>query len=952
MKLFHWKYLLSFFVFGICLCASSRVQAETTDNISEKDFCPKFSSYEGLLIHNIIFESLLNLNYEELLSSIVLRKGEHFTCSGLKNSLDGLYLRKIFQDIAVDIKETADKQLVVRFLLESQLVLSKLSFDGNRKVSQKKIERWASLRLGHPFSFEGLEEALKRIKSYYAKEGLYQVHVDWEYENFRDPYVAVVCRINEGAQAYIKQLEFEGELPAEWTDIKENILDYAIDKKASEKMFRQLRGKILAYLRLAGYLQASVEMLQSHYDSESNEVALKFRITSRRPIEIKFIGNEQFSDAELMKLLELEKRSVPFGVGAIKSFAENIERLYQASGYYFAKVDLEDKSEETDKKVFQINISESRRYSLRAIEFEGVQSISESELRDVIKTKEKGWFFLNRFSSGIVIREQLNEDVLAIEGLYKRQGFLNTKVRKKVRGSKETGEIKLTFIVNEDRRHLIEQVNVIWKDKICSVENENNKTCPNVTVMLKTGEPFNLDIIESERERLFLSLIEQGYPNADVSVLLNEDKNSVEFDLSSGQLFQISNIVLQGNNYTHDNIIKRELGFKEGGLFNTAEMEKSRQNLYSLGFFREVSIEPLDKKLDEVSEDVAVRVVEKDTAGVDFGIGWTTEDGINLSSDVSQKNLYGEGDSLIGGIDGYFKTGQNVFDAGTMRASWIHPRLFETKSDLVVELFAVSSVELIEEYSFDRYGSNYGLRFPIAEDIKSELKYSLYEERLFDVEDGVAIGDKDIGSHTYGMLKGDVEWDRRDDPYNPQKGGVSSWKTLLASSVIGSSSDFIGGTLKESYYLPLTKRTVWVNSASGTIIDPYGSSTYVPLGSRLFLGGRNSLRGYSFNSIAPRADTKEVVGGDSSAVFTSELRYRLTDNMQGLVFLDAGQAFLLNKESFEGDANNLGDIRYSPGFGIHYDTPIGPIRAEIGFATKREFGERWGRFIIAVGSTL
>ena len=68
-------------------------------------------------------------------------------------------------------------------------------------------------------------------------------------------------------------------------------------------------------------------------------------------------------------------------------------------------------------------------------------------------------------------------------------------------------------------------------------------------------------------------------------------------------------------------------------------------------------------------------------------------------------------------------------------------------------------------------------------------------------------------------------------------------------------------------------------------------------------------------------------------------------------FFDLGQSYLRNKGNFMGDplSLNASDLRFSPGIGLRYKTPIGPLSIEYGFATEREFGERFGRLNFGIG---
>jgi translocation and assembly module TamA len=70
-------------------------------------------------------------------------------------------------------------------------------------------------------------------------------------------------------------------------------------------------------------------------------------------------------------------------------------------------------------------------------------------------------------------------------------------------------------------------------------------------------------------------------------------------------------------------------------------------------------------------------------------------------------------------------------------------------------------------------------------------------------------------------------------------------------------------------------------------------------------------------------------------------------NLDLALFLDAGnvwedfEAFRKARFAprFESHYLDVADLRYGYGFGLRYRTPVGPIRADLGFPLKR-FGQR------------
>ncbi|QIZ76087.1 autotransporter assembly complex protein TamA [Ferrimonas lipolytica] len=97
---------------------------------------------------------------------------------------------------------------------------------------------------------------------------------------------------------------------------------------------------------------------------------------------------------------------------------------------------------------------------------------------------------------------------------------------------------------------------------------------------------------------------------------------------------------------------------------------------------------------------------------------------------------------------------------------------------------------------------------------------------------------------------------------------------------------------------------------------------------RFFAGGDQTVRGYSYQSLAPTITTedgtKKVVGGRYLATASVEYQYYLSDKWRAATFLDGGSAF---NESHQKDIDWAGSV----GLGIHWISPIGPLRLDLGY---------------------
>src|SRR5262249_4091608 len=134
------------------------------------------------------------------------------------------------------------------------------------------------------------------------------------------------------------------------------------------------------------------------------------------------------------------------------------------------------------------------------------------------------------------------------------------------------------------------------------------------------------------------------------------------------------------------------------------------------------------------------------------------------------------------------------------------------------------------------------------------------------------------------------------------------------------------GTFEGRNYIPVTAHAVLATRAHiGALFSPGDPDLHIPFFKRYFLGGATNLRGWGRFEVGPTSGAGLPIGGFSLIDFSAELRFSIAGNFRGVGFLDCGNLFA---GKFDYQLNNL---HYDVGPGLRYNTPIGPVRVDIGY---------------------
>jgi outer membrane translocation and assembly module TamA len=189
----------------------------------------------------------------------------------------------------------------------------------------------------------------------------------------------------------------------------------------------------------------------------------------------------------------------------------------------------------------------------------------------------------------------------------------------------------------------------------------------------------------------------------------------------------------------------------------------------------------------------------------------------------------------------------------------------------------------------------------------------------------------------------EVLWRTSDSLLNPTKGFLLRGRLDHSSTAVLSDVSFIKLVFEARHYQRLWDHVILATRLEIGGIQPYGDSASVPFNVRFFAGGPGSVRGFALNRLGPLNSEGDPIGGESLIEGSVEVRFPIFGNFGGVVFLDFGNVFL---DPF---TYPLDELRYAVGPGIRYNTPIGPVRVDLGIIIDPREDEDFGRVEFSIG---
>ena len=574
--------------------------------------------------------------------------------------------------------------------------------------------------------------------------------------------------------------------------------------------------------------------------------------------------------------------------------------------------------------------------------FKGNQAVSSAQLKGVLATAASSkipWGPKRYFS-----REQFEADLKRIVAFYTDRGYPDARITSfNAQLNDQQDSVAITVNISEGEPITVERVSLENFDQLPA----NHRRALNTRLPLKVGAPLDRALVQASREALLDELRDHGHPYASVRVSespgSSERQRLITLRADPGPVAHVGDIEISGNATVSPNIIRRQLTFKPGDVFRQSRLQESQRKLYRLELFEFANIEPIGAEAKPVTVPVRVTVTKSDHKKVNFGAGYGSEEKARTEIDWKHVNIFGAAQSL--GVLGRYSS----LDRG-VRLTYKEPYIFSPRWSLNVNGQWWQTRE--PAYDLDTTGGRVTFTRTLAEGGGPVLgrrpamalsftyaneweSYTIDQEILDDPsmhDDLISLGlDPTQSGTTTGRrsaLSFDASRNSTDNLLDAKRGYVASVHLEEAARFLGGTYDYFEVTTEGRVYQKLGNIAVLAVQARAGNIAPHGDpATRVPFFKRYFLGGSTNLRGWGRFEVAPLSDEGQPVGGTRFANASVELRAPIWGKLSGVAFFDAGNVWA------DPDDINRQDVgwRYDVGPGFRYQTPIGPLRIDVGY---------------------
>ena len=868
------------------------------------------------------------------------------------------------------VRDTGPRGTFFRIEAEPARTIRRIRIKGNSELEDGEVLGVLGLMEGERFSRYQYQAQTATLRSLYAERGHSQATAEVKVTDDSPQTVTIDVQITEGPPTLLTSLIVETTNEG----LRRRVLGFLErfkGRKMTEAVLTQIRDELRSRLNSEQYFTANVQIQRSSIPGRPLQSVIRVTIenpytyslvfSDRNPFD-DFVthppgrpanrpGGQIFSYSDLVRALDINNQD-RFGSNLAAELSDRLRTFLKARGHAQAQVTAEEKQlPDPFSKQIRIKVIEGPLVQIESIEFSGRFSQNQDQYRDLM-ISPKGTPVLDH----PYVAEDLEKALANLTVALQNRGHLKARVLSS-RTEFSTDKRKARVFVFMDEGPLT---------RLKGIRFSGNRAFPTdelaSVLKLKESDGLRLNVLEAGLIRLRDFYLDRGYLDFTIKnekdlIQYSEDSSEAEvlIDLREGPQVKVGSVLVEGNSITDSSVILRETELTNGEILNRERISEIEYRLERLGLFSGVRVDTLEKGTNLDRRTVVIRVSDRNPGLFNTGVGAnnelvTNEIVLKAYSGIAYRNLRGKGRavSFRGEVQRSIQESSQGFIQYSVNLGYLEPFMFNRRIRGRTNL--LRKMEITSQTSTLIKGLETNeLTFNLEKDLDRYWKFTwnfwnFASTRVFAIR-GIWDENKlNIGS--FGPI---IEWDRRDNPFNPSRGLYFSTNVEYSNPLIGSSRTvhyWRTSGVFNTYLQPFSgTRWIWASSVRGGYESNLSqlSDGEIPDVKRFSLGGRASLRAFDPETVPYEDEIKfqrNIAREKSVGVKFDSHFYLLKTEVQFPIFGDVWGAFFYDGGAVQLTGIQLEDAyRDGWGLGARWITPVGPVSLDLAFKLDRR--ENW-----------
>ena len=390
----------------------------------------------------------------------------------------------------------------------------------------------------------------------------------------------------------------------------------------------------------------------------------------------------------------------------------------------------------------------------------------------------------------------------------------------------------------------------------------------------------------------------------------------IELIYQSGPRYRLGAVNFGGDTPLDNDLLQRTVSFKPGTPYDSELIAELNNDLQSSGYFEGVRVDAAPTAAVGEEIPVEVRLDTRKPRTMGLGLGFSTDVGPRGKANWTRHWVNPQGHSY-GWETELSAPRQNV-------GLWYDIPLDPPLTDKLRFAGGYQNEDISGTDTLSKLltvGPEWHSKLPSGWQRVVSLKYQREEYRLGD----------DSGLSNLLMPGVSFSYLRSDNRIDPHNGYRLQFDLQAAKEGLGSDTNLVHGNvlLKGLTTLGQNHRFLGRVQFGGSATNGYQQN--IPPSLRFFAGGDQSVRGYDYQSLSPKNNKGDRIGGRYLVAGSAEYQYSIAEKWRLATFIDQGNSF---------NSLELPSLKTGVGFGVRWVSPVGPLRLDLARALDDDGGLR------------